>query len=1014
MLLASWAFAGTTGKISGVVTDKETGQPIPGAAITIEGTTLGALSDDKGEYVLLNIPVGTYTLKASIVGYTPMAVQNTSVSVDLTTYQSFDLTARTVEMGTITVVSERPLVIKDQTSSLRIVSDKDVQNMPTRGYQDVVGLQAGAVRYSDNPAVRVRGARENSPTGTINMRGGRSSEVAYYVDGFSQQNPLNGLSTTQINNNSIQEVSVVTGGFNAEYGLIMSGAVNVTTKEGGSKIHGTAETVTDNFHSKNYDFNIYSLTLNGPIIPHSDKLTFYGAAEHRWVGDRDPHPGEVGLVPSISSDSIKWYKDLFTTGTDKLPNNSSGLWNWQGKVSWHPTGNVVAKLGSVGSEENWKEYRRDYTFDIAHAPRYRDKNYSFWGDVTHTLNPKTFYTVSGSWFSTERMRGDGTYFDNLWAYGRPKGNPRYDNATLFWSWDNLNLNQDSLDNDVYYPEVTPTYVKSVAVKMPDGSTRNVNFIYDTTIVTGSGENATSQVYADEGSVWDDFLFHKSSYIGGKANLVSQVTPHHEMKIGAEFQRHTLRYYRHLFPVSIYLGATGGFKDADFYGYDLAKENEVNGGLNGAKHPVNIAGYLQDKFEWQGLVVNAGMRVDFFDYKTQRLRDPNNPLDPDNFLTLIDTTTTLPQTVRDSLASEAGRLTATDLEPSRSISQWSPRLGVGFPVADGSVLHFSYGKFFQRPDLLNLYVNYNYLEYKIKTGGYFYPIGNPNLKPEETTAYEVGWRRQVGDFSAVDVTAYYKDIRNLTEIVTQPAAPNSFSTYRNRDYGTVKGLELQLDMRRNRGVSAQFTYTLQYADGTGSFANSNQNIAWTVSNPPKHSAPLDFDQRHKLTAILDIRAGAKEGPKFGEFFPLERAGVNFILSAGSGFPFSPSQVYNEISLAAIAPQPTGPIDSRRGPWTNRIDLKANKEIPLGGGTIEGYLWVINLFDRKNVTHVYESSGLANNTGWLRTEEGQSFAVGATDLNDTSLLTGEQKYNFRQADPVNYDSPRQIRFGVRYVF
>jgi hypothetical protein len=208
--------------------------------------------------------------------------------------------------------------------------------------------------------------------------------------------------------------------------------------------------------------------------------------------------------------------------------------------------------------------------------------------------------------------------------------------------------------------------------------------------------------------------------------------------------------------------------------------------------------------------------------------------------------------------------------------------------------------------------------------------------------------------------------------------------------------------------------LQFADGTGSFATSDQNIAWTVSQPPKHTAPLEFDQRHKITGILDIRAGAKEGPKVGDFFPLERAGVNFIISAGSGFPYSPSGVYNEVTLAAISPIPTGSINSRRGPWTSRVDLKANKEVPLGGATLEGYLWVLNLFNRKNVTHVYESSGLANTTGWLQTVDGQAFVAGSQDLNDTSLLTGEQKYDYRQADPVNYDTPRQIRFGVRYVF
>ena len=228
--IAVAAFAGTTGKITGVVTDKTTGKPIPGAAVSVEGTVLGALTDEDGRYVILNVPVGTYTVKANLVGFTAVQSVNVGVSVDLTTYENFELSEQAVEMAPITVTMQRPLVIQDQTSSLRIVDEQQIQNMPTRGYQDIVGLQAGVVRYNDNPNVRFRGDRENSNTGQINMRGGRASEVAYFVDGFSQQDPLTGLSTSQINNNSIEEVSVVSGGFNAEYGLIMSGAVNITTK----------------------------------------------------------------------------------------------------------------------------------------------------------------------------------------------------------------------------------------------------------------------------------------------------------------------------------------------------------------------------------------------------------------------------------------------------------------------------------------------------------------------------------------------------------------------------------------------------------------------------------------------------------------------------------------------------------------------------------------------------------------------------------------------------------------
>ncbi|MBI3871910.1 MAG: TonB-dependent receptor [candidate division Zixibacteria bacterium] len=983
LALGHICWAGTTGKIAGVITDSATNQPIIGATISVVGTSWGTLSDEQGRFTLLNLPVGAYALKAAIIGYGQIEVKNVAVSVDLTTAQSFSLSSRAVEMGPVTVTVERPMVLHDQTSSLRIISVDQIKNLPTRGYQEIVGLQSGVVRFSDNVGVRARGARENSTTGSLNLRGGRPSEVAYYVDGFSQQDPLTGLSTTQINNNSIEEVEVITGGFNAEYGLIMSGAVNVTTKEGTSAYHGTLESVTDKFHGDTYDYNVYSGVLSGPVIPGSDKLTFYGAGEHRWAGDRDPHATANGI----------------------LPNNTSGLWNWQGKLNWRPAGNIAARIGTNGSVERWREYRHDYIYDAAHMPRYEDKNYSVFGEFTHTLNPKTFYSLKGNWFDTERKRGDGVYFDNVWGYGRPSGNPKFDAEQLFWAWDDMNLDPDSLavpredGGPKYYPLHTAVSETTLTVDLPDGSTVNRTFV----------------AKGDEGSVWDDYLRHQSSYIGGKVDLVSQATPHHELKLGADFQRHTLRRYEDLFPTYIYQGYSGGgFKDINYYGFNQLGEPTSESGLNGAKHPVNFAAYLQDKFESEGLVLNAGVRLDYFDYRTERLIDPKNPLDPFNYQGLVHDSINLPPNVKDSLLVEAGRLTAADLTKSKAVARLSPRLGVAFPVADGSVFHFSYGKFLQRPDLQNLYVNYGYLEYKIKTGGYFYPFGNPNLEPEETTAYEAGWRRQVSNVTAVDVTTFYKDIKNLTQVMTQPTLPNSFSSYRNRDFGTVKGIEFQLDMRRSRGISAQFNYTLSYADGTGSFANTDQNIAWTLREPPKNTSVLEFDQRHKVTGIFDVRAGAKEGPKLGSWFPLERSGANFVLSAGSGFPYSPVRVYNEVTLGNISPVPDGPINSRTAPWTMRVDLKADREIPISDFTLDVYLWVINVLDRVNVSDVYESSGLPDLTGWLDTKPGQDAVSSHPEPHDTSVLNATQKYEVRQSDPRNFDTPRQIRFGVRWSF
>jgi outer membrane receptor protein involved in Fe transport len=935
-IFASLVHAGTVGKISGVVKDKQSGEPLPGASIQIVGTQMGAATNPKGEYFIINVPPGKYTVKASLIGYAPMEVQNVDVSVDLTTFLDFPLVSQAIELGKgITVVAERPLLIKDQTASIRVMEAEELQNMPTRGYQEAISLQSGVVSYTDNPNTRLRGDRENTNTPALNIRGGRSSEVAYYVDGFSQQDYLTGNATTAINQNAIQEVTVTTGGFNAEYGKIMSGAINVVTKEGGAKYSGNVELVTDNginSKSERYDYNLYDLSLSGPLIPGNDKTSFFISGERRWQGDRSPS----GIGGGI------------------LKNNTLGGYTWQGKFGFKLTNAMDLKLGTLGSIDDWREYRNAYLFDASHMPRYLDKNYSYFGTLTHNLSPSLFYTLSVNFFSTERKRGDGVHFDHLRDYGRPEGNPDYDiGRALFYYGDDPN--------------------------------------------TPIGRDADGFITGDEGHVWDDYLHRKSSYYGLDFALTNQINQYNQIKAGFEFQRHTLRFYDHLWPVAQYRGLeSGGYQDVNNFGYDqLGEESDTSfGGLDGAKHPITFALYLQDKVEWRGLILNAGLRWDYLDPKTKRLKEETNPLD------------------------SQGQLSKGQLEDSKAHHQFSPRLGVGFPVTDRTVFHFSYGKFFQQPELQNLYVSYRYLEYKVQTGGYYYAFGNPNLKPEQTTAYEVGVSHQMGSNVKIDVTAYYKDVKDLTEVVNQPVkVGRAFASFRNADFGTVKGLEFALNMRRTNYITLNLSYTLAYANGTGSFTNSHRNIAWTASTttvPPKMVAPLDFDQRHKISAMVDIRAQKGEGIQIGNVRPLENAGVNFVFNAGSGKAYTPAVMANEVTLGNYAPRPAGPINSSYGPWTMRLDLKANKVFSLKRIELDFYVWVLNLFDKDNAIHVFETSGLPDNTDWLSTPEGQQFIQKNEGISSNTGLTGEQEYELAQRDPSNYDIPRMIRFGVRIGF
>ena len=905
------ALAGTTGKISGTVREKGKAA-LPGVTVILEGTRFGAIADDQGRYSILNIPAGTYTLRGKIIGYADYVVNNVQVTPDFTTEINLELSPDAIQQAPVIVESTRPLIQKDATGTARFLSKDDIQNLPTRGYRDAASLQTGIVNFQRNID------RENQNTPTLIVRGGRPNEVAYFVDGFSQQDPLTGNSTTNISNNAIDEVVVLTGGFNAEYGKVSSGVINVITREGGTKYFGAVEAVSDLpsgswIGTHRTDYNIYDASIGGPVIPGSDKLTFYTSGERRWEGDRSPRV----LLPVLESVLVD---DLGADKGNQINNSLSG-WTWQGKLAWRPTNKISIKGGTLGSQDDWREFTQAYLFNAAHMPRYRDKNMSVFGSLNQTLSAKSFYGISVNYFLTERMRGDGVFFDNLEGYSVPGGNPTFQPGTpYFW---------------------------------------------------------------DEGHVFDDFLRRKSSYIGFKGDFTSQVSRYHQLKTGAEFQRHTLRYYDAYFPTELSsdsTGITGKTADINRYGYELDGRTELDGGLDGAKHPKTAALFLQDKFEREGVIVNGGVRGDYIDVATPSLASESYPLGtpPDN------------------------NLQPADLQKSKTYLRVSPRLGVAFPVTDKTLLRVNYGQFFQQVSLQDLYVSYAFLEHKIRTGGYYVGFGNPNLKPERTTAYEVGVAHQLGDRMRLDITAYYKDVKDLVEVTTIRSNPNAFSSYRNRDFATIKGVDIGWVMRQTNHLAAQLNYSFSIANGTGSVSDTQRNPAWTNDNVPKQTAPLDFDQRHKLTMSADYRFGKDDGPKV-----LHNFGINVLASLASGTPYTPVRVYDEVTLANVSTTPIGPINSRYGPWTSAVDLKASKGFNLGSQSIEASLLILNLFDRKNVYNVYHGTGSASSTSFLSTPSGQAFLANNPD-------DGAALYDLAQNQAIFYGNPRLVRFGLRLAF
>ena len=922
VLVVPVTHAGTTGKLSGKVVNEKK-EPLSGVNVRVEGQRVGAITDDNGDYAILGVLAGTYVVRANLLGYAAFAAQNVTITPDFTTDLNITLRTEAVQMEEVRVDAERPLLQRDATSTTRFISAEQMSRLPTRGYKEAAAQQSGIVSFQRQID------RESANGPTLIIRGGRPNETAYFVDGFSQQDPLTGNATTSINGNAIEEVVVLNGGFSAEYGRIMSGVINVITREGTSKYNGSLEAVTDNFGgygkdllgAKIYDFNAYDGSFGGPVIPGKEWGSFYYSGQRRWQADRSPKSNFDGPLPA----------------------NSLAGWTHQGKISL-PLGKPLdLKLGGLWSDDDWREYGNTYRFNLPHSPRYEDRNRSFTAQLNHTLSARSFYNLGFSWFFTERKRGDGVYFDDIERYGEfPQADLRSD---IPWFW--------------------PGFSGTPGDPLGDS-------LASSAAATGGN-----------GHVFDDYLRRQSSYTALKADYTNQWNPYHQVKLGGEADQHTLRFYNHFFPVNF---ATNTI-DIDRYGFSADGKSETDEALDGPRQPKTYGIYAQDKYERGGMVVNAGLRYDYINTDVSALADENLPLGNDNALD-----------------------PSPDLVENKTYSRVSPRLGLGFPVTDRTVLHVNWGQFFQQPNLQDLYVSYRFLEHKVRTGGYFVGFGNPNLKPEQTTAYEVGVAHQVNDYAKIDATVYYKDVKDLVQIATIPSFPNNFASYRNKDFATIKGLDLGFTLRRINHIQASVAYSLSYALGTGSVSNSQRNIAWTASDPPKQTAPLDFDQRHKISVNVDYGLTKGQGPKWGGMALLENTVVNVLYNVASGTPYTPTNIYDEVTLAAVASQPVGPLNSRYGPWTQSLDLKASRSFGLAGLDVSAYLWLINAFDVDNAITVFTGTGSVNTTGFLNTPDGQNAAANLL----AEGIDPSNAYSQALQNQALFGSPRQVRFGLRMRF
>ncbi|HQU72691.1 MAG TPA: carboxypeptidase-like regulatory domain-containing protein, partial [Calditrichia bacterium] len=843
LALVSMAYAQSAGKISGVVTDRESGDPLPGVNVVLEETFLGASTDVDGFFVILNVPPGTYTAEFSYVGYTTVEMENIRVVGDVTKRLEIQLSSTTLELDSaIVIVADRPFFETGATNTVRVLDSEEIERVPVKGINSIVALNAGVVS-SD-------GSGGETDNATVNVRGGRGNETLIVVDGIPYNDLIFGNATGTIPDNAIEQVSSQIGGFSAKYGSAQSGVINITTKGGASHYFGGLEGVTSQL-TDDYGYRSVSGSIGGPFLPGNRNYSFFASYEYVETDDDDPKAiGNVIPGTTILPDDDNEEAYVFAGINDpKNPENESRLNRFTAKMTaaydtWKFTASANGSFRRARSVVN--SYRKHNSY---HNPRVNDDVVGLSLRATNFLTETTYWDASLNYKNTYNETGDGFWFRNVEAYG------------------------DASLNSAAFP--------------------GINFLHSSLVGQDNSSGTGPGVFYGEGRVNNRYRQYNIESLSFNLNFTSQVQ-NHLLEVGGELSRNTVMYYN-INPVGL---ANYNANDPDvirdpsllrsresryasvqpfFYGYDLYGNARDTGflGFGGdsrdrfltvdgetfmearAPNPVIGALYLQDKIEFQDFILNAGLRWDYFMPDYFRLKDEFVPY---------------------GSGSLAERLEAADLEEMPSENYLSPRLGFAFPVTEKTVFHASYGIFRQAPRLIDIYGSWFAFEsLEIDDAR---QADNGYLQSEKTTQYEFGFKQQMGEMASLDITAYYKNIEGLTNVVSKFYVVGTDSTRRwlttdNTDFGTVRGLATSFNLRRLGPVSAKIDYTISVAEGTGSSQSSSYTAAFRNNNGevPKTIAPLDFDQRHTLTANFDIRGNKGDGPGMGNFYPLENAGAN---------------------------------------------------------------------------------------------------------------------------------------------
>jgi hypothetical protein len=902
LALPNLLFSGTMGKIAGRVTDKTTGEPIIGAHVVLKGLSVGASTNVNGEYFVLSVSPGTYTLIVSMLGYETINMSNVLVLVDRTTTKSVALVATVIEGEVVNIVAERPVIDKDLTASEQVVTSMVIEKSGARTIKDVLQTQSGF--FNDNTArAWQRGITKSY------VRGSSATQAVYMVDNLSVNSGLVSDNYSGFNTSSIEQISVQTGGYNAEYGEGRSAIINIVSKEATSGLHGSFTTRVRPAGVYHFGRNIYSTENNDYVSTGIDY----------WTGQsRDANSQYYKLRP----DSL-----LAAWRRQSTPNVT--LANYANRAEWESEGTLLGRVTEDLSfllSGRYKEGVGIFPQLIPYNPEFNIQGYVGYrmspdvklriggfvgGYETAEYTPSNFNTVESGqesgWLAPMRIDEQ---------YARAKFNlvgAPYRQWPELRRWSQFYAKVTHVLNVRSFYELTASYLKD----RMDRSDRD-NRLTDSVglpIVISMVPRYTLQDYY---RTWTKNFSQSYQLKGDYTNQITQV---HNMKAGFTLKAFDFNYENS--------STSSG----------SSQSNNMNV-FDGNPYEGNV--YLQDKIETDGLIVNVGVRADFFNGNREA---PRNMFDPLAFEVA---------TPGHDPGAPLGMPGTPERERTKLQLAIAPRIGISHPMSEYAVLHFVYGHFYQRPSWVKMFgfpfVNYGPMTdstlnpyakqptYMNEWQGYY---GNPNMGYERTIQYELGVDYNIADIIKLDVTGYYKDASQEANVITGVYAATYGATkalmVSNAGYSDVRGIETKIDSR----FEGMFNFGV------------NHEIYWSFSGE------VGFSRLYETgSQSVDVPKGLRQGR--GAWSSLQRVkgwvSLNIKKDEGPEIlgvrPFSDVNIYSNVwwrqgdqyTYHAPGDVSTEPNNMR---WFSyyQIDLRVAKGFDILGTRAELSVDIKNLFDMK---------------------------------------------------------------------